>query len=192
MPELVLASTSAYRREQLSRLGVPFRALAPAVDEDAHKSGPLAPADLAARLARLKAESLRAVAPGAVIIGGDQLAAIDGEVLGKPGTFDRAARQLQQLAGRTHTLVTAIAVSAPGRLLEHVDVTRLTMRGLSAAAIERYLEADRPLDCAGAYKLESRGIALFERIESEDHSAITGLPLIALTSILQTLGFEVP
>jgi septum formation protein len=192
MPDLVLASTSPYRRALLARLGLPFRALPPACDEEALKVPGLAPAALAVALARAKAESLRAAEPGAVIIGSDQLAAVDDTILGKPGTVERAEAQLALLAGRTHTLLTAVAVAHPGGLLEHLDVTRLTMRPLTGAQIARYVAADRPLDCAGAYKLEEGGIALFSAIESADHSAITGLPLLALGTLLASLGFPVP
>jgi septum formation protein len=191
-PDLVLASTSRYRRELLARLGLPFRARPPACDEDALKRPDLAPVELASMLARAKAESLRGEEPGAVILGSDQVAAIDGEVLGKPGSAERAVAQLTRLAGREHVLVTAIAVAHLGGLVEHVDVTRLSMRPLSRAQIERYVAADQPLDCAGSYKLEARGIALFERIESADHTAIVGLPLIALTTALADLGFPIP
>lgn len=192
VPDLVLASTSRYRRELLARLGLPFRAIAPACDEEALKVPGMDPEALAGRLARAKAESLRDAAPGAVILGSDQIAAIDGTILGKPGTPERAADQLAMLAGRTHVLVTAVAVVHAGGLAEHVDVTRLTMRPLSREQIARYVAADAPVDCAGAYKLEARGIALFSRIQSEDHSAVTGLPLIAVTSILASLGFPIP
>lgn len=192
LPELVLASTSPYRRALLARLGLPFRAVPPACDEEALKLPELAPEPLAARLALAKAESLRAAEPLATLIGSDQVAAIDGVILGKPGTAERAAEQLARLAGRTHALVTAVAVVHAGGVLEHLDVTRLTMRPLSRAQIERYLAADRPLDCAGSYKLEARGIALFERIDSADHAAITGLPLIALCTMLGGLGYPVP
>ena len=194
-PPLVLASTSRYRRELLARLGLPFSVRAPACDEDAIKRGlDLAPLELAAYLARAKAESLCAELPSGVIIGSDQIAEIDGVILGKPGTADRAAEQLALLAGRTHRLITAVAVAHPGGAIvsEHVDVARLTMRPLVFAQIARYVAADAPLDCAGSYKLEARGITLFSRIESEDSSAITGLPLIALTTMLSTLGFAVP
>jgi septum formation protein len=190
--DLVLASTSRYRRELLARLGLPFRVRAPACDEEALKVPGLPPEALAARLALAKAESLCAAEPGAAIIGSDQIAALGDLVLGKPGTPERAAEQLALLAGREHRLVTALAVVHPGGVLQHVDVTRLTMRPLSRAQIERYVATDMPVDCAGAYKLEARGIALFERVASDDSSAVTGLPLIALTSILASLGFPVP
>jgi len=193
--DLLLASTSRYRRELLARLGVPFRAEAPACDEEEEKRKlppGIAPADLAPALARAKAGSLRAAWPAATILGCDQVAAIGAEVLGKPGTAERAAAQLARLAGREHVLVTAVALLHAGRIHEHVDVTRLSMRPLTAAQIERYVTADAPLDCAGSYRLEARGITLFERIDSADHTAIVGLPLIALTSLLASLGFPVP
>lgn len=191
-PDLVLASTSPYRRELLARLGLPFRVVAPACDEEALKLPGLGAEALAARLARAKAESLLATEPGATLIGSDQLVALGDTLLGKPGTRARAAEQLARLAGRTHLLVTAVAVLHDGRVLEHLDVTRLSMRPLSREQIERYLTADAPLDCAGSYKLEARGITLFERIDAADHSAITGLPLIALTSLLASVGYPVP
>ncbi len=188
--ELILASTSPYRRALLERLGVPFRWLAPSVDEDAFKALGLAPQLLAERLATAKAASLRE--PDSVIIGSDQVACIDETILGKPGSHERAVEQLRLLSGREHRLITAMAVSHQDQLRQHTDVTTLTMRPLRRDEIERYVEADRPFDCAGSYKLESRGIALFERIATEDQTAITGLPLIALTTILRDFGFAIP
>jgi septum formation protein len=197
-PDLVLASTSRYRRELLSRLGLPFRTRAPACDEAVVKeqllagARAIAPERLAAELARAKAESLRDAEPGAAILGSDQVAALGDTVLGKPGSLPAAAAQLATLAGRTHLLVTAVALLHEGRLHQHVDVTRLAMRPLSPLQIERYLAADAPLDCAGSYRLEARGITLFERIESADHTAIVGLPLIAVTSMLAAIGCPIP
>lgn len=191
-PSLVLASTSRYRGELLARLAVPFVAAAPDCDEDAYKARGLAPQELAETLALVKAESLRAAYPGAAILGGDQLAAIDGEILGKPGSAAAASAQLARLAGRTHTLFTAVALVLGDRALRHTDVTHLTMRPLSAEQIARYVAADAPLDCAGSYKLERLGIALFVRIESADHTAVTGLPLLALTGMLAEIGIVTP
>ena len=190
--ELILASTSTYRAALLARFGLSFRSIAPRVDEDDWKARGLAPAELARTLAAAKALSLAEEFPDAAILGGDQLVAVGGEVLGKPGDAQGARRQLVRLAGRTHELVTAIAVWADGNSYEHVDIARLTMRDLSAAEIARYVEADLPTDCAGSYKLESLGVALFERIEAADHSAITGLPLMALSGILRRLSFQIP
>ncbi len=147
---------------------------------------------LAEALAEAKAASIEVLEPGAVVVGCDQLAALDGRILGKPGTLEKAAAQLEALAGRTHELITALVVLHAGQVLRHTDVTRLHMRPLTRLEIERYLAHDRPIDCAGSYKLEQRGIVLFENIESADHSAITGLPLIRLTSMLRGLGFPVP
>jgi septum formation protein len=189
---LVLASTSRYRKELLARLGVPFLAAAPGCDEEAFKSRGLSPRGLAEALATAKAESLRGRFPGAAILGSDQVATVDGDVLGKPGSHEAAAAQLARLSGRTHLLITAVSLAHDGGVLRHTDVARLTMRPLARAAIERYVAADDPVDCAGAYKLEGRGIALFSSVEAADATAIVGLPLIAVTAMLAALGFEIP
>lgn len=191
-PELVLASTSKYRRSLLERLGVPFRCAAPRFDEAAHNASSLDPRALAAELAAKKALSVESDAPGAVIIGSDQVVSLDRAVYGKPGTFEKAVEQLEAMAGRSHQLVTALAVRYGGRTIRCVDVTTLWMRPLDREAVRRYVERDQPLDCAGSYKLEAAGIALFERIDAADHTAITGLPLIALTTILRDLGYPIP
>ena len=192
--DLILASTSPYRRALIERLGIPLRSVAPDVDEDAWKAqaGGIGPGDLAARLALAKAASVAAIEPRATVIGGDQLAWFDGRVLGKPGTPEAAVDQLRAMASRTHDLITAIAVIHGGKTYAHTNVTSLTLRPLTLAEIRRYVMADLPLDCAGSYKLEARGIALFERIASDDHSAIVGVPLIALTSILRGIGYAIP
>ncbi len=194
--DLVLASTSPYRRELLARLGLPFRTVAPTCDEEALKDPALTPRELAERLAEAKARSIAATQPDATVIGSDQVAALQHGnrwlVLGKPGSPERAVEQLGQLAGRTHLLITAMVVVHRGRLIRHTDQTRLAMRPLTRDQLERYVAADQPVDCAGAYKLEARGIGLFDRIASEDHTAITGLPLLALGRILAECGFVTP
>jgi septum formation protein len=190
--DLVLASTSLYRLALLERLGVPFRCEAPRVNEEALKAGRDDPRDLAAYLARCKAASLALLWPDATIIGGDQVVACDGRILGKPGGEEAAVDQLAMLAGRAHRLITALAVWHGGWFFEHTDETVLWMRPLDRAALARYVAADRPTDCAGSYKLEARGIVLFEKIESGDQTAITGMPLIALTTVLRGLGFPIP
>jgi septum formation protein len=192
MPDLVLASTSRYRRALLERLGVPFRCRPPLLDEDDLKGDADEPRALAERLARAKAASLAELEPHAIVIGGDQVLEFEGRVFGKPGSVERAVEQLLALAGRPHHLITALAVRHRGETIVHVDVTTMHMRPLPRTAIERYVAADRPIDCAGSYKLEERGIVLFERIDSGDQTAITGLPLIALTTILRRLGVEIP
>ncbi|MFO0903580.1 MAG: nucleoside triphosphate pyrophosphatase [Pirellulales bacterium] len=186
--DLLLASTSPYRRALLARLGLPFRVRAPLCDEESLKAAALSPRELAEHLAFAKADSLAWQEPQATIIGSDQLATFDGRILGKPGSFDAAVEQLLSMSGRPHQLITAFVVLHQAVARRHTDVATLQMRRLTRAEIERYVAADQPFDCAGAYKLEERGITLFERIESADHSAITGLPLIALTTTLRELG----
>lgn len=189
---LVLASTSSYRRTLLERLGIPFRCRSPRIVEEDWKESGLAPERLAATLARAKAESLVADEPGATLIGSDQVVSVGGQVLGKPGTPERAGAQLRMLAGSTHQLFTSFAVLHEGTAFVHTDTTTMRMRALTDPEIERYVAADRPLDCAGSYKLEERGIALFERVETEDYTAILGLPMIALATRLRELGYAIP
>ncbi len=190
--EVILASSSVYRRALLERLGIPFRCVAPADQEEKYKLRGLAPRVLAEELARAKAESVARQFPSAIVIGSDQLATIDGQVLGKPGTPENAIDQLALLAGRTHELVTAVYLVGPVENVAFQNITRLTMRPLSSEQIARYVARDRPLDCAGSYKIEAAGIMLFERIETDDFSAITGLPLIQLTSALGQMGVCLP
>lgn len=193
MPDLVLASTSRYRKELLARLGLPFASEAPGVDEDAVKADAgLMPRQVAEILAERKAMAVASRRPGTVVIGSDQLAHLDGMVLGKPGTVVGACAQLQRLAGRTHELVTAVCIVHPGGTERITDIARLRMRPLDPGAIARYVAADQPLDCAGAYKLECLGIALFEEVACSDHTAITGLPLVWTAGVLSRLGFQVP
>ncbi len=191
--QLILASTSRYRQELLARLGPSFICQAPGVDEDAVKTDPsLGPRQVAEILAERKARAVAERHPEAVVIGSDQLAHLDGVVLGKPGTPEAAAAQLARLAGRTHELVTAVCIIHPAGVERLTDLAHLTMRPLPSEAIARYVAADRPLDCAGAYKLECRGIGLFSAIACADHTAITGLPLIWTAGVLGNLGFAVP
>ncbi len=192
--DLVLASTSPYRRALMERLGLPFRCRAPLCDEDQLKMelGAVTPKRLAERLAEAKALSLAEVEPHATIIGCDQVAEFDGLVFSKPGHAERAVEQLMSMSGREHTLITALVVWSGGEVLRHTDVTTLRFRSLDRDQVERYVAADQPLDCAGAYKLEARGIVLFDQVLSDDFTAITGLPLIALTSILRDFGHVLP
>ena len=189
---LVLASGSRYRREQLARLGLDFAVDAPDVDEGEHPRE--APDALARRLAEAKARTVAARHPGAVVIGSDQIAVLDGARLGKPGGAAAARAQLARESGRTVDFLTALHVhdGRSGRGHAALDRTRVTLRALDQAAVRRYVDADRPLDCAGAFRVESLGIALFERIESEDPTALVGLPLIATARLLRACGFVLP
>lgn len=191
-PPLILASTSRYRRELLERLGLAFVQVAPEVDEDAIKNEGLPPRRVAEILAQRKAAAVAARHPGAVVIGSDQLVADGATVIGKAGSRERAEAQLRGLRGRSHELVTAVHVIHPGGAEHHLTIATLAMRPLGDDAIARYVAADDPVDCAGSYKLERRGIALFSAIACDDHSAIIGLPLIWLAGVLAGLGYEVP
>ncbi|MDX2037109.1 MAG: nucleoside triphosphate pyrophosphatase [Isosphaeraceae bacterium] len=189
--ELILASTSPYRRSLLERLGLEFQAVDPGVDESASKSLGLDPSMLTERLSVAKALAVLRRFPDATVIGADQVAAIDDQILGKPGSHEAAVEQLTRLSGRSHQLVTSTAVVQGETICTHLDITIMTVRRLTRGEIERYLLADRPYDCAGSYKVESRGIALFDSIRSEDHTAIVGLPLIAVSTLLRRLGFNI-
>ena len=188
---IVLASTSPYRRELLDRLGLPFRQMAPGIDER-----PLAgesPADLAARLAEAKARALVERCPNALIIGSDQTAACGDFVLGKPGTFAAAREQLRRLSGRTAHFHTAVTVlnAANGAAATRTTITEVVFRTLSPAQIDRYLEREAPYDCAGSFKSEGLGIVLFNAVRSDDPTALIGLPLIHLCALLESFGVDV-
>lgn len=190
-PPLVLASTSRYRRDLLARLGLPFACEAPGVDEDVDGAGH-APEARALALALAKARAVAVRRPDAIVLGSDQVCALGDEVLGKPGSVATACAQLQRLQAREHRLATAVAIVHGRREHTFLDVTRLHMRALTAEAIQRYVAADQPLDCAGSYRIEGLGISLFERIESEDQTAIVGLPLLATARALRELGYVLP
>lgn len=188
--ELVLASTSRYRRELLGRLGLDFDVAAPGVDETPRPGEP--PGALAVRLAREKALAVQALRRDAVVIGSDQAADLDGAALGKPGSAERAIAQLRACRGREVVFHTAVCVAAPARDIEFVDRTVVRFRDLSDAEIARYVERERPFDCAGAFKSEGLGAALFESIRNDDPTALIGLPLIALARALRESGFALP
>jgi septum formation protein len=189
---IVLASTSRYRHELLSRLRVPFEVASPGVNESVWQQQGFSPSELAVRLAAAKARAVAEKRSDATVIGSDQVASIDGEILNKPGTRERAVEQLGRLAGRTHQLWTAVTMIAGDRQWDWLDETRLTMARLTREELIRYVEADDPIDCAGAYKIESIGIGLFERVETEDPTAIVGLPLTFVSRCLREMGWRIP
>ena len=189
---LILASTSRYRAELLGRLRLPFVQAAPGVDET-----PLpgeAPEALAHRLAQLKAKALARQFPGRWVLGSDQVCSCAGQVLGKPGTRERAVEQLGLLSGQSASFITAVSLVRAEDAACHtaVDHTRVHFRSLTPAAIERYLDAESALDCAGSFKSEGLGICLCSRIESVDPTALVGLPLIAVCTLLQQAGITIP
>jgi septum formation protein len=191
-PRLILASTSVYRRELLSRLRIPFETASPGTDEAVLPGE--APADTALRLAREKSRAVQAREPDAVVIGSDQVAALGDLRLDKPGNRDRAIEQLLAASGQTVDFHTAICVGSgrSGVQSTAVDCTRVTFRTLSRDAVERYVDAEKPFDCAGSAKAEGLGIALIERIESIDPTGLIGLPLILLTAALTQHGIRIP
>ena len=191
-PSLILASTSRHRRALLERLGLPFEAVAPGVDET-RRSGETVQ-EMVRRLSRAKAEAVAAKHPGALVIGSDQAAEREGEILGKPRDHATATAQLKAASGRPMTFHTGLCLmdTRDGRIQEYTDVTRVSFRQLTDAEIERYLQAEKPYDSAGSFKSEGLGITLFEGIESDDSSALIGLPLIALCRFLRQAGLELP
>ncbi len=189
---LVLASGSPYRRELLSRLKLPFQVAPPDVDESP-LSGEL-PKDTCLRLAVDKARKIAESWPNAMVIGSDQVATLKGEVIGKPGNHERALQQLRRASGQDMTFHTALCLlnALTGHLqVECVDV-KVRYRSLSEAQIERYLRLDKPYDCAGSGRIETLGITLVEWVQSDDPTALVGLPLITLTTMLQREGIELP
>ncbi|MEI7036969.1 Maf family protein [Fulvimonas yonginensis] len=192
MTRLVLGSTSRYRAELLRRLTADFEQRAPGTDETLRPGE--TPAEGVLRLAAAKADAAAQGLPDALVIGSDQIAELDGRALGKPGSAEAARVQLAACAGREVCFHTALCLldTRDGRRRTHVDVTRVWFRPLSGEEIARYVERERPLDCAGSFKCEGLGIALFERIENSDPTALVGLPLIALARLLREAGLALP
>ena len=193
-PPLILASSSKYRKELLSRLGLPFITVSPDIDET-----PLpdeTPRETALRLACLKALAVGRQHPDAIVIGSDQVAECAGEPIGKPGSFERAFEQLKKMRGKEVRFHTALCVrngrdDHPDDTLQKKTVeTVVAFRNLPDAELEAYLKTEEPYDCAGSAKNEALGIVLLEKIESDDPTALTGLPLIALTTMLRQCGLS--
>lgn len=192
MPALILASGSPYRRDLLARLALPFETLVSRVNED-HLAGE-PPADRALRLALAKAQAVASRRAGAFVIGSDQVAAAGDDVLDKPGNAASARAQLAALSGRSARFYTACTLigGADGVQLAHVDTTTVVFRSIAAEEIERYVAHEQPYDCAGSFKVEALGISLIECIESQDPTALIGLPLIWLAGALRAAGFRLP
>ena len=189
--KLILGSTSPYRRELLERLRIPFEVAAPQVEETALASE--TPQQLACRLALAKAHAVAAQFPGAVVIGSDQVADLEGQALGKPGNHARATTQLQKMRGKTVVFQTAVAVVCNETGFEQLELAQVNVqfRMLSDAEIEAYLQAETPYDCAGSAKSEGLGIALLASIENDDPTALVGLPLIRTCRMIRAAGVKV-
>lgn len=189
--DILLASTSPYRRALFERLQVKFQCIAPCVAEDSVAGE--APADMAARLARSKAQAVANLHPHSLVVGSDQVAAIDDEVFGKPGNFEVAKEQLLASSGREVRFYTAVTLICLDRGLErfHVEPFSVHFRTLSANQIVNYLQREQPYDCAGSFKVEGLGIALFEKLVGNDPTSLEGLPLIKLNELLAEAGVDV-
>ncbi|HWK72152.1 MAG TPA: Maf-like protein [Burkholderiaceae bacterium] len=185
---LILASSSRYRKEMLERLCIPFTTISPDIDESPMHGE--TPAQLALRLSMAKAQAVVQAQPGAVVIGSDQVATVDGSPIGKPGSFERARQQLLQLSGRTVEFHSALCVSDGRRYLTDDIITFCRFRTLTDEEITRYLHREQPYDTAGSAKAEGLGIALMDSMRSDDPTAIIGLPLIALARMLRAFGID--
>ena len=189
--KLILASTSSYRKELLKRLNIPFQTRDPGVNEDIIKKSLEEPRKIAEELAKLKAQrALRGL--DEVSIGSDQVLDLEGKLLGKPGGQEKAIEQLLELQGREHTLITAVCIAEDDGEHLFTSIAKMKMRPLDKEAITRYVDYDKPFDCAGSYKLESLGVSLFESIDVDDSTGIVGLPLIKLCEFLRKTGFSLP
>lgn len=185
---LILASSSRYRKALLERLTLPFECISPDIDES-RKPGEPATA-LVQRLAREKSAEVARQHPGAIVIGSDQLAELDDDVLGKAGSTAAAEAQLARLSGREVRFLTAVSVVSETAGGEHLDITTVQMRTLSASEITRYVAIEQPLDCAGSFKSEGLGAALFDAVSTDDPTALVGLPMIATARLLRAAGID--
>jgi len=192
MQELVLGSTSPFRRELLEKLGLPFSAAAPDVDESRGEGE--SPQNLAQRLAKAKARAVAARFPQALIIGSDQVACVDEQILGKPGNRDKAIAQLESMSGKTVCFHTGLCLlnAATGNIQVVCDDYRVYFRNLNSAQIARYIDKEEPFNCAGSFKSEGLGITLFRKLEGDDPNSLVGLPLIRLVAMLDREGIALP
>jgi len=191
-PEILLASSSPYRRGLLDRFLAEFEAVSPDVDESNNRE--LGPGELARHLARAKAEAVSASSRNALIIGADQLAVLEGHVLGKPGSHQKAVEQLLAASGKSVTFLTAVCMLDPvtRKRYEHTDETVVHFREFDRRLAEAYLRLDEPYDCAGSFKLEGAGFLLFESVKTDDPTALIGLPMIWISDRLLELGYLLP
>ena len=196
MSRIILASKSPYRKALLNRLGIEFLGKNSGLDESGLKAKINDPIELTQELAKAKAKYLlendESVSESDIIIGSDQVCHLEGEILGKTGSLEISEQQLTKMSGKTHELVTSYTILRNGVYITKTNITKLYMRNLTNNQIKKYLSVDNPIDCAGSYKLELNGISLFNKIETDDQSAIIGLPLICLSNELNKMGIQIP
>ncbi len=192
-PEVILASSSIYRQRLLQQIGLEFQAISPDIDEAiVQEDLSLKPIQIAELLAKQKAKKIADSHPESIVIGSDQVVEIDGITIGKPGSREKNIELIKRFSGKTHRLITAVCISHQQASYTFTDQTGLTMRPLTDAEVTRYVDSDQAFNCAGGYRWEAAGITLFEKIETEDHTAILGLPLIRLVTVLRSLGIAIP
>lgn len=189
--KLILASSSAFRQNQLKQLGIAFTSISPDVDEEQIKTQKISPFEVSRQLSVLKAQTIAKDHIDTIVIGADQVLDFDGEIFSKPGTHEKAIAQLQKLSGKSHKLITSYALVLNDRIYVDSVVSIMTMKKLTLEQITKYVDVDSPLFSCGSYKLETLGIALFDKIDCPDHSAIIGLPLMSLTRALEEFGLSV-
>jgi septum formation protein len=192
MTRIILASKSPYRKQLLNRLGLEFDCIDSGLDESIIKAQISEPIELTQELSKEKARIIAKRQPEAIIIGSDQVCHFNGKILGKTGSYEGSLSQLMMLQGKKHQLVTSYVIITPSSEIVKTNITTLHMRNLNESQVKKYLSADNPIDCAGSYKLELNGISLFNKIETEDQTAIIGLPLISLSDDLISLGHSIP
>lgn len=192
MKNIILASKSPYRKELLLRLGIDFQALDSGLDESYYKEKIKVPQELTEILAKNKALNLLKLHKDSIIIGSDQVCYFDGKILGKTGCLEKSLDQLMMMQGKTHELFTSYAILTSTKEIIRTSVTKLKMRKLNESQVKNYLIQDNPIDCAGSYKLELKGISLMESITTEDYTGIIGLPLTILANDLNSLSIMVP
>lgn len=192
MIRIFLASKSPYRKELFQRLGVPFECMPSAVDEDFYKTKIADPTELTQVLSLEKAKVINRKFPTDLVIGSDQVCYANKLILGKPGNHKTAFDQLSSMSGKMHELITSYTILYKNAVITKTNITKLYMRNLTQNQIKNYLSTDNPIDCAGSYKLELNGISLFNKIETDDQTAIIGLPLISLAHELIKLGITIP
>ena len=191
--KIILASGSQYRKELLSKLGISFEAFSPDIDEELIKNNQkLSIEEKAVTLATEKAKAIQLKHPNAIVIGSDQICHKAQKIYSKSGSIEKSYDILKELNNSEHKLTTAYCILKDDLCVTHTNITKLKMRNLDSLQIKNYLSLDKPIDCAGSYKLELNGISLFEKIETEDYTAIVGLPLIQLGNDLAKLGIQIP
>lgn len=192
MTKVILASKSPYRKQLLERLNFDFDCMNSDFDERPLKEKINDPYELTRQLSVAKARAIEKNYPTSIIIGSDQVCYFEGEILGKTGNYEKSLKQLAHMSGKEHELYTSYAIIFNGKQILHTNITKLKMKNLTELQLKKYLSTDNPIDCAGSYKLELKGISLMEEIDTVDETAIIGIPILSLSKDLSKLGITIP